>query len=301
LRCSIIIPSYQRGVVLLDSLDELQKLPDRAEEIIVVDQTPKHPQIVESKLRSLEDAGVIRWLKQKEPSIPKAMNYGLSHARGDFVLFLDDDIRPDSGLVAAHRAAQSRELLVAGMVLQPEQVPVRLQPGEPFRFNSDTPARIEEFMGGNFSVRKDVALALGGFDENFVGAAYRFEAEFAHRFVARYGSIAYEPRAVIHHLAIPSGGTRAHGHHLRTVRPTHSVGAYYFLLVTRRPGWIWDLLWRLPRSVRTRHHLRRPWWIPMTLLAEIRGLFWALSLCRRGQQLLPSLRPATAVSSERDG
>lgn len=301
MRCSIVIPSYQRGATLLDSLDELGKLPDLADEIIIVDQTPRHAENVENKLRALESAGVIRWLKEKEPSIPKAMNIGLSHACGDFVLFLDDDIRPDPALVAAHRAAQSHDALVAGTVLQPGQVPVHLQPGETFKFNSDAPAKIDEFMGGNFSVRRDVALALGGFDENFVGAAYRFEAEFAHRYVSRYGSIAYEPGAVIHHLAIPSGGTRAHGHHLRTVRPTHSVGAYYFLLVTRKSGWMRDLLWRVLRSVRTRHHLRRPWWIPVTLLAEIRGLLWALSLRREGQRLLPSLRPATEVSSERDG
>ena len=33
-------------------------------------------------------------------------------------------------------------------------------------------------MGGNFSVRRRFALTLGGFDEQFVGAAYRFEADF---------------------------------------------------------------------------------------------------------------------------
>ena len=36
-------------------------------------------------------------------------------------------------------------------------------------------------MGGNFSVRRDIALRLGGFDEQFVRVAYNFEAEFAHR------------------------------------------------------------------------------------------------------------------------
>lgn len=41
-------------------------------------------------------------------------------------------------------------------------------------------------------------------------------------------------------------------------------------------------------SVKTRHHLRRPWWIPVTFFAEGLGFLWALSLALRGPRLLPS-------------
>lgn len=285
---SVILPTFCRGSVLIETLCRLGSIVDPDDEILVVDQTPAHPAEIETALAALRDQGAIRWLRLPHPSIPHAMNVGLQEARGDCVLFLDDDIRPDPALVAAHRRAHASASLVAGMVLQPGERPQTLRDGEPFRFNSDAPASIEEFMGGNFSVRRDLALQLGGFDENFVGAAFRFEAEFAHRFVARFGPIAYVPAAVIHHLAIPTGGTRAHGHHLRTARPAHSVGAYYYLLRTRRPGWLAQLLWRPLRAIRTRHHLRRPWWIPLTLLAELRGLAWAWSLWRKGPSLLPS-------------
>jgi hypothetical protein len=172
------------------------------------------------------------------------------------------------------------------MVLQPGQVPSALRPGEAFRFNSTSPAWIEEFMGGNFSIARSRALALGGFDENFVGAAYRFEAEFAARFVRAFGKIHYEPSARLQHLAVASGGTRAHGHHLRTAKPGHSVGAFYYLLRVRPPGWRMAMFNRPFRAVRTRHHLRRPWWIPLTFFAELRGLALALRLSRSGPRLL---------------
>ncbi|MBK7143970.1 MAG: glycosyltransferase [Xanthomonadales bacterium] len=284
MQLAIVIPSFQRGSTLLESALHLLALTPRADELLIVDQTPQHSEAVEHGLRSLHESGRIHWLRLERPSIPHAMNVGLLEARSDRVLFLDDDIVPDAELVAMHSAAD--EYLVAGMVLQPGQRAASLRPNEPFRFNSDAPARIREFMGGNFSIRRDVAIALGGFDENFVGAAYRFEAEFAHRYVQAHGLIRYEPRAIIHHLQIPTGGTRAHGHHLRTLQPTHSVGAYYELLRTRRPGWWRQILWRPIRAVRTRHHLRRPWWIPLTLLAELRGLVWAVSLNRKGPRLL---------------
>lgn len=284
--CSIVIPTYQRGTIVLDSVRALLALATPPSEILLIDQTAQHPADIQVELQALHDAGQVRWVRLPEPSIPHAMNVGLQSAKSDIVLFLDDDIVPDQNLVAMHVAAQQQALLVAGMVLQPGEQAEILEPGESFRFTSDAVADISEFMGGNFSVRRDVAIALGGFDENFTGAAYRFEAEFAWRFRNAHGLICYEPRAIIHHLAVPTGGTRAHGHHLRTLRPTHSVGAYYFWLRTRQAGWWRDMFWRPFRSIRTRHHMRHPWWIPLTLLAELRGFLAALALVRRGPRLL---------------
>jgi GT2 family glycosyltransferase len=283
---SIVIPTYERGPTLLDSLQKLLALELAAEEIVVVDQTPDHPEAVRVRLAELDLAGDIRWLRLPEPSIPAAMNQGLLASKSEVVLFLDDDIVPDAQLVEGHRLAQQESPLVAGMVLQPGQCPETIRADEAFRFNSDAPASIREFMGGNFSIRRKLAIALGGFDENFIGAAYRFEAEFANRYVASRGPIRYTPHAMIHHLAVSTGGTRAHGHHLRTSRPEHSAGAYYYLLQTRVPGWLIQLAWRPLRSIRTRHHLRHPWLVPSTLLAELRGLLLALKLWRQGPRRL---------------
>jgi glycosyltransferase involved in cell wall biosynthesis len=284
---SVVIPTYRRGQVVLDTVGRLtaQLRPDI--EVLVVDQTEQHPPEVESALERLSDRGEIAWHRRAKPSIPAAMNFGLLSARGRAVLFLDDDIIPDASLVQRHIEGQADAALVAGQVLQPGQVTETPVAGDPFRFNSSRPDWIEEFMGGNFSVDRMKAIDLGGFDENFVGAAYRFEAEFAHRFVQKYGPIRYEPRALVHHLALSTGGTRAQAHHLRTARPDHSVGAYYFLLKTRRRGWFRQVAWRPLRAIRTRHHLRRPWWIPATLIAELRGLLLALRKLQGGARLIP--------------
>jgi GT2 family glycosyltransferase len=283
---SVVIPSYLRGQVALDSIEALLALQEAPSEILLVDQTPEHPVQVAQKLTQLHETGRIRWLRLSEPSIPAAMNHGLVEARENAVLFLDDDIAPDARLVAAHENAQESPGLVAGQVLQPGQVPTPMHPGEAFRFNSTECAKISEFMGGNFSVDRKLATELGGFDENFVGAAYRFEAEFAHRYVAAHGPIRFVPTASIRHLAVASGGTRAYGHHLWTSAPAHSTGEYYYLLKTRVPGWFGKILRRPLRSVRTRHHLRRPWRIPVTLLAEVRGFLLARRLLRRGPRLI---------------
>jgi len=45
--------------------------------------------------------------------------------------------------------------------------------------------------------------------------------------------------------------------------------------------------------VATRHHLRRPWWIPLTLIAELRGMAWALALFLRGPKYPATTRNLT--------
>jgi hypothetical protein len=60
------------------------------------------------------------------------------------------------------------------------------------------------------------------------------------------------------------------------------VGDYYFALREGGLGAVPYILWRPFRQVRTRFHLRHPWWIPVKLVSEIRGFLWALRLARRG-------------------
>lgn len=282
---SVIIPTYRREKVLVETITHVMRLSPAPGEIVVVDQTEEHDQETRGALSSWENEGRLRWIRLKNPSIPAAMNAGLLAARGEIVLFLDDDVIPCADLLDWHRRAHEQEnpAGVVGQVLQPGESPESCGENE-FKFCADRPAWIADAMAGNLSVRKTRAIEAGGFDENFRGAAYRFEKEFALRICGGRRAIFFEPRASIRHLRSPSGGTRSGGGHLNSVRPDHSVGGYYFELVAG--DGIAGIHRRLFRSVLTRHHLRRPWWIPVTLVAELAGLAWALRLWLTGPKLL---------------
>ena len=279
--------------MLLSTLEHVLPQLRPQDELLVVDQTEQHQPGTLERLRELHAAGAVRWIQQHPASITAAMNRGLIEAICEVVLFVDDDILPCSSLLSAHREAHetNSKTVVAGTVIQPwDRVADRWNAAE-FIPASVEPAWVEEFMGGNFSLRRDHAIELGGFDENFVQVAYRYEAEFAYRFRAAGGRIRLEPKACLHHLHEARGGTRSYGEHLRTARPAHAVGAYYFALRTKsRGGWLRDCLTRPLRAVSTRHHLRRPWWIPVTLAAEWRGMCWAIRLHRAGPRLIPHTR-----------
>jgi GT2 family glycosyltransferase len=161
-----------------------------------------------------------------------------------------------------------------------------------FGFSGSRGAWTGNVIACNLSVRKSQFLAAGGFDETFgPPVAYRFETEFAKRLVQAGGSIWFEPTASIRHLRVARGGTRSTGGHLTSASPVHGVGDYYYALRCGQGMERAVYMLRRPfREVRTRFHLRHPWWIPVKFVGELRALCLALKLHRHGPRLLSTDR-----------
>jgi GT2 family glycosyltransferase len=283
---TIAIPTYERGAVLCETIALLLELQPRADELVIVDQTRRHPPDVEAKLRAFEAASAIRLIRLGAPSIPVAMNTALREARNAHVLFLDDDIIPSAQLIAAHESALREPGVwgVVGQVLQPGEAPQHfdeavLRQGPirdlEFRFTHDTACDVQNVMAGNLSVHRDRVLSIGGFDEHYTAVAYRFESDLALRIVKAGGRIRYEPAASIRHLKAPGGGVRTWGDHRTSPSPAHSMGDYYF--ARRHVPNFWPYVARrLRANVLTRYHLRHPWAILPKFIGEVRGLIAAL-------------------------
>jgi len=300
---TVAIPTFERGEYVIETVRELQRQTRRAGEILVVDQTAQHPRHVDGQLEQWHARGDIVWIRLSKPSVPMAMNQALLRAKYATVLFLDDDIVPSASLIEAHTTnyVQDRAWAVVGQILQPGQSPELgnvARPKRPknlwedldFPFNGNRRQEVANCMAGNFSVRRDRALQVGGFDENFIGVAYRFETEFCRRLLQQGGTVVFEPKASIRHLQAASGGSRARvDQPLRSSQPDHSVGDYYFAL--RQGVGVEKYSYtvnRMFRSVRTTYHLKHPWWIPVKLVGECRGLLLARRMARRGPSLLVS-------------
>ena len=298
---SVVIPTFGRDQVLTDTISQFLAQVPAATEILVIDQTPLHEPATESRLTEWNRSGSIRWIRLSTPSQPMAMNRGLLEARCPIVLFVDDDIRIDTDFVAGHfqYAGDSGVGAVIGQILQPGEKPLEGYEHVPqdgpfadfdFPFRSATPAWIRNGMSGNMSVKRGYALAIGGFDENFLApVSYRFDSDFCARLVGFGKRIRFDPRPKIDHLRAERGGTRTLGSHLTSPSPMHGIGDYYYAL--RRGASLATLgyLCRRPfREVLTRFHFRHPWWIPVKVFGELRALCLAVGLYWRGPKTLNS-------------
>jgi GT2 family glycosyltransferase len=307
---SIVIPTFGREEVLVDTVSSLLSLNPSARELILVDQTLLHDATTVQSIAAREREGRLRWLQLERPSIPHAMNVGLRSATGEIVLFLDDDVEPDSRLIAAHLAAHEEfpdAWAVVGQVLQPGEASAsrgRRPRGTGFRSDLEFPfwsnerAWVANVMAGNLSVKCQRALAVGGFDENFRGVAYRFETEFARRLIAAGGRVLFEPAASLKHLRAVRGGTRSAGSHLTSSSSKYGMGDYYFAL---RSGLTWEtagyMLRRPLREVCTKFHLTHPWYIPVKFLGELRAFGAAVRAIRSGPKFTPGERPSPSAAT----
>ena len=232
---TIGVPTFNREGVLIDTVSKIiDEVDSSSTEILLADQTPDHQPEVEAQLKLWQAAGHIRVIRLKAPSLTGARNAILRGAKAPIVLFIDDDIIPSPQLIEEHLSCFKDETVAAvtGLVYNCHDYlnpPPMDQPEKNTWLSSDRTDQGEgnSVSGGNHSVRTSVALAIGGFDQGFLGAALSEDMDFAQRLRGAGYTIYYNPAAWIIHLAVPSGGC-AVSHERIWPEWTHSASLWLY-------------------------------------------------------------------------
>jgi GT2 family glycosyltransferase len=290
---SVVMPTYRREERLFEALGDVLALEYPELEVLLVDQTPTHLPSTQAFLRSVADR--VRVLRRRRPHLVSALNAGIAAARGDIVLFLDDDIRiPDRSLVRHHVRNYDDATIggVTGRIVDAATgAEGRCDPraADPvFGFfhtawDHRTRVRVYTAAGANMSFRRDLLVQLGGFDERFVGNAFRFENDFVLRLHRAGFDVVFDPAAeVLHHYGSPGGADNRHlfgrdpASHAWYVAFFHNHAYCDLKHAPRR--WLPRLWWGLYRS----HVLNRPYlsegprFLGQRHLAFVRGLAGAI-------------------------
>jgi len=176
---TIVVPTFNRREIVQHTLATIfaQNSPSSAYEVIVV--VDGSTDGTAEALRALRPACRFRVIEQENRGLAGARNTGFRAAEAALVLFLDDDMLCDPGLVAAHIAAHSDSspMVAFGALFLSNDSPPSLA-AECFnreigayhlkhRQSPETPWQVEDCVFSNSSLSRDLLAAAGGFDERF--------------------------------------------------------------------------------------------------------------------------------------
>jgi GT2 family glycosyltransferase len=205
-RFSVVVPTHrrrERAVRLVEALGG-QELED-FEAVVVVDGSDDG---TAAALQALETEFPLTVLELPHTGAAAARNAGAAAARGEIVLFLDDDMRPDARLLTAHDRAHrdGADVVLGHIPLDPSSphtgVAAAIAGWAERRrarlVSADGPVPVPDLLTGQLSVRRDTFEELGGFDLAFTrgGLVPGADRDFGYRARRAGLRIVFEPGAI---------------------------------------------------------------------------------------------------------
>ena len=205
---SVVVPTHNRAPSLRRTLEALAAQTyavDRFEGLVVANGCTDD---TAAMVRALAMPFALKLVELPTSGASLARNAGASMARGDLLLFLDDDVEPLPGLVDVHARTQgsARDLIAMGPYLppplpRPPSLLVERLGALGISFLEllaewKGPLDWVWFIGGNFSISKALFESVGGFD----GTLSRHEDwEFGCRAQKTGARFVFMPKAGAYH------------------------------------------------------------------------------------------------------
>jgi GT2 family glycosyltransferase/glycosyltransferase involved in cell wall biosynthesis len=224
-RASIIVPAFEQLDYTLACLHSLAACGDRTPfEVIVVDDASG-----DATPGVLPGIPGLRYLRNEANlGFIGACNAGAAAARGEFLVFLNNDTtvrpgwldalldtfesHPDTGLAGSQLVYPDGRLQEAGGIV--------FSDGSGWNYGRfDDPAHprygfvreVDYCSGASIALRRDLFAALGGFDAHYAPAYYE-DTDLAMRVRAAGLKVRYQPASVVvHHEGVSSGTDIAQG------------------------------------------------------------------------------------------
>ncbi len=222
MQVSIIIPTYNRSSVLLQALKSLQEQTLESFEILVIDNA------ADSKIQSMvaefnQTATIpVNYIPEPQLGLHNARHAGAKAARGDILVFTDDDATFDTAWlqVYADSFLQHPEMVAAGGPVRPiwevpppqwlldymgdsKMFPILslMEPYAELRLDSQG-----FFFGVNMAIRRDALFKLGGFNPESFGDIWLGDGESGlnRKLWENNLLVGYVPAAIVHHHIPPS-------------------------------------------------------------------------------------------------
>ena len=203
---SVIVPTHQRREMVCGLIDSLcrQDYEGSFEVIVVVDGSTDG---TGSALQRLEPPFPLKIIEQPNMGAASARNRGAREARGEILLFIDDDMRTAPDLISEHYRSHraGADVVIGHMPLDPASrhslLTDSISKWADDRFarlsQADAEIPLHDLLTGQLSVQRQAFEATGGFDSRFThgGSFGNEDIDFGHRIIAGGYRVAFNPRA----------------------------------------------------------------------------------------------------------
>lgn len=264
MKVTVIIPAYNAGRTIADTLRSLEKQNFRDFEVIVVDDGSS-----DNTAEAVKKFPKVRLLGEKNAGPAAARNYGAREAKGDILVFTDSDcvaspdwlsqmVLPfeDRNIVGVQGRYKSKQ---RGIVARFIQLEIEK------RYEKMAKQKYIDFIGSySAAYRKNVFLEASGFDESFRIASGE-DTELSYKISKAGHKMVFRQSAVVYHSHPNSLGkylrikffrafwrTRVYGKHKeKIVRDSYTsqmvkvqTGLFFVFLAMLPGGVIFPLLWQ---------------------------------------------------------
>jgi GT2 family glycosyltransferase len=162
-RCSVVIPSYNRAATLPRAIQSVLDQTYAEVEAVVVDDGSTDGTVV--ALQAFDDPRLV-FFSQPNRGVCAARNAGAAKATGDIFMFLDsdDELLPDAVARVVAAGATGADLVLGGWVhVSPDRRAWGTVVPDPALVRR---TRYGPFLAGAFAIRAATFHAAGGYDEN---------------------------------------------------------------------------------------------------------------------------------------
>ncbi len=260
MKLSIIVCTFNRAYALtpcLDSLsDAIANTPSADAEIVIVDNASSDSTAELLNEWSFQRPFPVQILYEAKKGLASARNCGIRAAKGDIIVFTDDDCRMDKDYIndLYRHYAQDKEPVMRGGRIElgdKTDLPLTIKTDRtPMRWDHSTPSSKYALMGGeaicgcNMAMPRTVIDRLGVFDERLGAGTSIPGGENTDYYVRAYLAgiaVEYVPDMLIHHW---HGRKSTKDAHKLVTNYTISNGALYAKYLFKTPhlcrGLYWD-------------------------------------------------------------
>lgn len=240
MKLSIIIPTINRYKDLFNTINYLDNQIFGEFEIIIIDQTEdKNIDII----NNISLKKNVTYINSTVKSASAARNIGLLNSTAEIVLFLDDDVIIEDPYFLFKHYRHYEDKNTTGVFGSP----IELNSDQSITYHRHWMSKRNSVVGwlyfpsnygcattiavgrsNNLSVRKNIAIDVGGMDENYEKGAHREEGDFCLRVSEKYGDFTFDPRAKLIHIGNAAGGIRSWNDNNYIKAQHNIVGAIYF-------------------------------------------------------------------------